>query len=47
MRSYFSSRLLKKEIKGIIRIQLENLKNLVTQTGIQLEFSDYLLDYLC
>lgn len=38
--------LLKKEIKGIIRIQLENLRNLVSQTGIQLEFSDYLLDYL-
>ncbi len=38
--------LLKKEIRGIIRIQLENLKNLVLQTGIQLEFSDYLLDFL-
>src|SRR5215204_4116925 len=38
--------LLKKEIKGIIRIQLENLKNLVSQTGVQLEFSEYLLDYL-
>ena len=38
--------LLKKEIKGIIRIQLENLKSLVSQTGIQLEFSDYLLDFL-
>jgi ATP-dependent Clp protease ATP-binding subunit ClpB len=38
--------LLKKEIKGIIRIQLENLKQLVSQTGIQLEFSEYLLDFL-
>jgi ATP-dependent Clp protease ATP-binding subunit ClpB len=38
--------LLKKEIRGIIRIQLENLKALVSQTGIQLEFSDYLLDFL-
>ena len=38
--------LLRKEIKGILRIQLENLRNLVSQTGIQLEFSDYLLDYL-
>jgi ATP-dependent Clp protease ATP-binding subunit ClpB len=38
--------LLKKEIKGIIRIQLENLKQLVAQTGIQLEFSEYLLDFL-
>ncbi|MCW3110022.1 MAG: Clp protease ClpB, partial [Segetibacter sp.] len=35
------------EIKGIIRIQLENLKKLVEQnSGIQLEFSDYALDYL-
>ncbi|RYZ82356.1 MAG: AAA family ATPase, partial [Proteobacteria bacterium] len=38
--------LLKKEIKGIIKIQLEHLKNLVAQSGIQLEFSDYLLDFL-
>lgn len=38
--------LLKNEIRGIIRIQLEQLKNLVVQSGIQLEFSDYLLDYL-
>ena len=38
--------LMKKEIKGIIRIQLDGLKKLVAQTGIQLEFSDYALDYL-
>ena len=38
--------LLKKEIRGIISIQLENLKALVGQTDIQLEFSDYLLDFL-
>jgi len=38
--------LMKKEIKGILRIQLDNLKKLVAQTGIQLEFSDYALDYL-
>jgi ATP-dependent Clp protease ATP-binding subunit ClpB len=38
--------LLKKEIRGIIGIQLENLKELVAQTGIQLEFTDYLLDFL-
>ena len=38
--------LMKNEIRGIIRIQLENLKNLVSQSGIQLQFSDYLLDYL-
>jgi ATP-dependent Clp protease ATP-binding subunit ClpB len=37
---------MKAEIKGIIRIQLEGLKNLVAQSGIQLQFSDYLLDYL-
>jgi ATP-dependent Clp protease ATP-binding subunit ClpB len=38
--------LMKNEIRGIIRIQLEGLKGLVAQSGIQLEFSDYLLDYL-
>ena len=38
--------LMKKEIKGIITIQLDILKNLVAKNGIQLEFSDYTLDYL-
>ncbi|MDB5193206.1 MAG: ATP-dependent chaperone ClpB [Segetibacter sp.] len=38
--------LLRKEIKGIIKIQLENLKQMVSQSGIQLEFSDYAFDYL-
>ena len=38
--------LLKNEIKGIIRIQLENLRDLVENNGIQLEYSDYLLDFL-
>ncbi len=38
--------LMKKEIKGIIKIQLQGLKSLVAQSGIQLEFSDYALDYL-
>ena len=38
--------LLKEEIKGIIRIQLENLKNLLATNGILLQFSDYALDYL-
>ena len=38
--------LMKKEIKGIIGIQLDNLKELVAKSGIQLEFSDYALDYL-
>ncbi len=38
--------LMHKEIKGIIRIQLANLQKLIGQNGIQLEFSDYALDYL-
>jgi ATP-dependent Clp protease ATP-binding subunit ClpB len=38
--------LMRSEIRGIIRIQLQQLKNLVAQSGINLEFSDYLLDYL-
>src|SRR5258706_1711294 len=38
--------LLKNEIKGVVNIQLNNLKRLVAQSGIQLEFSDYALDYL-
>ena len=38
--------LLKTEIKGIITIQLEQLKDLVAQSGIQFRFSDYTLDYL-
>lgn len=39
--------LMRKEIKGIIKIQLDNLTKLVEQSsGIQLEFSDYALEYL-
>jgi ATP-dependent Clp protease ATP-binding subunit ClpB len=38
--------LLKEEIKGIINIQLSNLKSLVAQNGIILEFSDYAIDFL-
>jgi ATP-dependent Clp protease ATP-binding subunit ClpB len=38
--------LLKKEIMGIVKIQFENLKRLVAQSGIQLDFSDYTLDFL-
>jgi len=38
--------LMKTEIRGIIRIQLEQLRMLVADSGIQLRFSDYLLDYL-
>src|SRR5690349_1724578 len=38
--------LLKNEIRDIVNIQLNNLKRLVAQSGIQLEFSDYALDFL-
>jgi ATP-dependent Clp protease ATP-binding subunit ClpB len=38
--------LMKKEIKGIITIQLNGLKKLVAENGIDLQFSDYALDYL-
>jgi len=38
--------LMKNDIKNIINIQLNELKKLVKQNGIQLEFSDYALDYL-
>lgn len=38
--------LLRKEMKGIIRIQLNQLKKLVAQNGIDLTFSDYTLDFL-
>jgi len=38
--------LMKRDIREIIRIQLDNLNKLVAQNGIQLKFSDYLLDHL-
>jgi len=38
--------LLKSEIKGIITIQLNNLRELVSRNGIDLEFSDYALEFL-
>jgi ATP-dependent Clp protease ATP-binding subunit ClpB len=38
--------LMKKEIRRIINIQLNQLKKLVSQSGIQLKFSEYLVDYL-
>jgi ATP-dependent Clp protease ATP-binding subunit ClpB len=38
--------LLKKEIKGIINIQLNNLKKMVAANGIDLQFSEYAVDYL-
>lgn len=38
--------LLRKEILGIVRIQLKNLEKLVAANGIDLRFSDYALEYL-
>ncbi|MDE3144752.1 MAG: ATP-dependent chaperone ClpB [Bacteroidota bacterium] len=38
--------LMKKEIKGIITIQLNALKELIAKNGIDLEFTDYALEYL-
>jgi len=38
--------LMKSDIKLIIGIQLNQLKKLVAENGIKLEFSDYALDYL-
>ena len=38
--------LLKSEIKGVIKIQLNDLVKLVNKNGISLEFSDYALDFL-
>jgi ATP-dependent Clp protease ATP-binding subunit ClpB len=38
--------LMRKEIKGIIRIQLENLQRQLLQQAIDLKFTDYALDYL-
>jgi ATP-dependent Clp protease ATP-binding subunit ClpB len=37
---------MRKEIKSIIRIQLDQLKSMLAEQGIQLEFTDYALDYL-
>jgi len=38
--------LMKDDIKGIISIQLEGLKKLLQPSGIDLQFSDYALEYL-
>ena len=38
--------LMKKEIKGIIEIQLNGLQKLLASSGIDLQFSDYALDFL-
>lgn len=40
------SPLMKKQIMGIVKIQLEGLKRMVADNGITLSFSDYLLDFL-
>lgn len=38
--------LMKSEIKDIIKMQLNSLKELVANNGINLQFSDYVLEYL-
>lgn len=38
--------LMRKEIKNIIRIQLQQLQKQLSQQGIELQFTDYALDYL-
>ncbi|MBK8787624.1 MAG: ATP-dependent chaperone ClpB [Chitinophagaceae bacterium] len=38
--------LMKKEIRGIIKLQLDGLKQLVAANGINLQFSDYVFDFL-
>ncbi len=38
--------LMRKEIKGIIRIQLQNLQQQLAQQNIDLQFTDYALNYL-
>jgi len=38
--------LMKTEIKGIIKMQLDSLKQLVAQSGINLQFSNYVLEFL-
>ncbi|MET0634605.1 MAG: ATP-dependent chaperone ClpB [Chitinophagaceae bacterium] len=38
--------LLRKEIRNIVKIQLNNLTRLVEESGIRLEFSDYALEFL-
>ncbi|MFM2337547.1 MAG: ATP-dependent chaperone ClpB [Bacteroidota bacterium] len=38
--------LMRKEIKGIVKIQLNGLQKLVADSGIELQFSDYALEFL-
>lgn len=40
------SPLLQKQMAAIVKIQLNNLKQLVVENGMQIEFSDYLVEYL-
>ncbi len=40
------SPLLQKQMAAIVKIQLNNLKQLVAENGMQIEFSDYLIEYL-
>jgi ATP-dependent Clp protease ATP-binding subunit ClpB len=37
---------MKSEIRGIVHIQLNKLTGLLKQTGIELQFSDYALEFL-
>ncbi len=40
------SPLLQKQMSAIVKIQLNNLKHLVAENGMQIEFSDYLIEFL-
>ncbi len=40
------SPLLQKQMAAIVKIQLSNLKSLVAESGLQVEFTPYLVDYL-
>jgi len=40
------SPLLQKQMASIVKIQLNNLKSLVAENGMQVDFSDYLVEYL-
>ncbi|MBU7576787.1 MAG: AAA family ATPase, partial [Flavihumibacter sp.] len=38
--------LMRNDIRNIIKIQLENLRQLIAKNGIELKFSEYAIDYL-
>ena len=38
--------LMKKEIEGIVRIQLQQLKNMLTKNNIDITFTDYTISFL-